>query len=77
MVNEFEAGEKSGQKGNSVIYLALAVPLFLAVFAIGSTVTGRYSRSAAEPKPIGAPDHQGSQSNPATLIKPQNVRYVG
>lgn len=71
------ASDAGQNRGNPVIYFALALPLLLAVIAISNTLAGRYSRSVAEPKAIVAPDHTGSQPNPATLIKPQNVRYIG
>lgn len=60
-----------------MIYLALALPLILGVIAISNTLTGRYSRPVAEPGAIVAPSHTGGESNPANLIRPQNVRYIG
>ncbi len=74
MANAFEAEPKSARKGNPVIYLALALPVLLTMIAVGRTLAARYPRSAAEPTAIEAP---GLQSNPATLIKPQNVKYIG
>jgi hypothetical protein len=73
-----EAGRKSDRKGNPVIYLALALPGLLVVTALSKPLATRYVRSMGEPKAVEAPLHpEGQTINPATLIKPQNMKYVG
>ncbi|HTW88936.1 MAG TPA: hypothetical protein VMD75_13115 [Candidatus Binataceae bacterium] len=71
------ASDAGQERANPVIYLALALPLLLGVIAISNTLTGRYSHPVAEPRAITAPGHTSGEPNPANLIRPQNVRYVG
>jgi hypothetical protein len=65
---------ESARKGNPVIYLALALPVAMAAFTVSTTLVAHHPHQS---KAIMAPTHEDSQSNPATLIKPQNVKYIG
>lgn len=69
---------KSDRKGNAVIYLALATPVALAVFAVANTLLIRHRHAALQPTATNVPPIRESvPPNPNTLIKPQNVKYVG
>jgi len=68
---------KSDRKGNPVIYLALAMPVALAAFAVGNTLLIRHRHATLQPSAIDVPVHESVPPNPNTLIKPQNVKYVG
>ena len=77
MANAAEAEPQSDRKGNPVIYLALALPVALAAVGVSDILATHYSHIADQPKAVVAPAHNESQPNPATLIKPQNVKYIG
>jgi hypothetical protein len=74
LANVAEADQKSDRKGNPVIYIALALSGLLALSVIGRTLAASYPRALGQPTNIEAP---GIQSNPASLIKPQSVKYIG
>jgi len=65
----------SDRKGNPVIYLALTLPVVLAAVAICNTIAQR-SHRIGETRAIEIPA-SGRTTNPSTLIKPQNVKYIG
>jgi len=67
---------KSDRKGNPVIYLALTLPGVLVAVALSSTLA-RHSHWIGQPRAIEVPESGTVPSNPATLIKPQNVKYIG
>ena len=68
---------KSDRKGNAVIYLALAMPVAMTAFAVGNTLLIRHRHAALQPTAIDVPARESVPPNPNTLIKPQNVKYVG
>jgi hypothetical protein len=53
------------------------MPVALTAFAIGNTLLIRHRRAVVQPTAIEVPAHDSVPPNPHTLIKPQNIKYVG